>query len=204
MAREVEAKIKIDNFDALRARLDKLGASYEGECLERNWIFDTHKELLRKRGVLLRVRNTGGAEAEFTVKRKIDGGEFKTREEIESMVDSTDDLLRQMEMLGYHIIWIYEKFRQTWIWRDCMITLDECPEMGCFVEIEGTPDRIRGAAAELGLDTRDHIDDNYIGLWLKYLEARGEKPRNMVFSQDAVRQRKSVTEIRKKTDADSF
>ena len=200
MAREVEAKIKVDNFDRLRARLEQLGAAYEGECLERNWILDDADGRLHKSGMLLRVRNNGGVDGILTVKRRIDGGDFKTREEVESMVDSTDDLLRQMEMVGFGTHWIYEKRRQTWLWRDCMVTLDELPEIGCFVEIEGTPDKIRGVAAELGLSPENHIDDNYMGLWFKHLEAKGEAPRNMIFSPEENACRRSTTIIRKMTD----
>lgn len=181
MAREIEAKIRVEDLDRYQARLDRLGAANEGGVLERNWVFDDADGRLEKSGTLLRVRNTGGVAGVLTVKRKVDGGEFKTREEVESMVDSSEDLLRQFEMLGFLVVWIYEKRRHTWLWRDCIVSLDECPEIGCFIEIEGTPDRIRGVAGELGLDPGDHIDDNYLGLWKKHLEARGEAPRNMIF-----------------------
>lgn len=201
MAREIEAKIKVDGFDRLRDRLDRLGAAYEGEGLERNWILDDPQGRLHAGGTLLRVRNNGDAGAILTVKRKIEGSEFKTREEVESMVDSTEDLLRQLELVGFHIVWIYEKYRQTWLWRDCIVTLDELPEIGCYVEIEGAPDMIRAAASELGLDVGAHIDDNYLGLWQKHLAARGEKTRNMVFPPETVKKRK-VTEVYRKREVE--
>ena len=203
MAREIEAKIKVDNFERLRARLDHLGAANEGDCLERNWVLDDAEGNLRKSDTLLRVRNNGGVDGILTVKRRISGGEFKTREEVESMVDSTDDLLQQLEMIGYKATWIYEKIRQTWLWRDCVVTLDELPELGCYVEIEGTPEKIRGVASELGLDADQHIDDNYLGLWIKHLESRGEDHRNMIFPADAAHRKRATTTIVQRKDANN-
>ena len=184
MATECEAKIRVPDLSLIRARLEKLGGVDEGEVLERNWVLDSPDGRLFHEGVLLRVRNTGGVEGVLTVKRKIDGGAFKTREEVESMVDSTDDALRQFEMIGFHVRWIYEKYRATWLWHDCVIALDECPEMGKFVEIEGTPERIGEAAAGLQLDPAEHIDESYLALWQAYLRQRGEEPRHMIFAPD--------------------
>lgn len=186
MAREIEAKIRVPDLTAIHARLLGLGASDEGVVFERNWIFDDANNSLAGRGVLLRVRSHGGAGGILTVKHRVDGGAFKTREEVESMFDSTDDLLRQLEMLGYHIGWIYEKRRRTMLWRDCVFALDECPEIGSFVEIEGNEDSIRDACGKVGLDPESHIDDNYLGLWRKHLEANGEQPRHMTFARDEI------------------
>lgn len=184
MAVECEAKIKVENLGAVRARLRHYGAVDEGEVLERNWVFDTGDSSLLDNGILLRVRNTGDVGGVFTVKHAIDGGEFKCREEVESMVDSTDDLMRQLEILGYKIQWIYEKRRWTWLWHDCVIALDTCPEIGTYVEIEGEADRIREVASSLGLDPDQHICDSYLALWQKHLAERGEESRHMVFTDD--------------------
>lgn len=187
MAVECEAKIKVDNLPALQLRLQQLGAASEGECLERNWVLDDKDNSLRDHDILLRVRNMGDVGGILTVKRKADGDAFgtafKTREEIESMTDSTSDLLRQLELIGFHPRWIYEKRRQTWLYRDCVVSLDTLPEIGTFIEIEGVPDTISAVARELGLDPDDHIDDNYLGLWNKHLKQHNEGPRHMVFNR---------------------
>lgn len=182
---ECEAKIRVEDLEAVRNRLRELEAVDGGECLERNWVLDDARESLRRRTVLLRVRNVGGDTAVMTIKTPADKGEFKSRHEIETTVDSTDRLLLQLEALGFHVTWIYEKRRHSWQWGGCVIDLDECPELGCFVEIEGAPKRIREAARALGLDPKAHIDDNYRGLWMKYLKERGQAPRDMVFPRAA-------------------
>lgn len=185
MAVEIEAKIKVDELDEIRKRLSVLGAANEGEALEKNWVFDDDNGRLKADGALLRVRCLGEPGGILTVKRPTPGGdgEFKTREEVETLVDSVHDLLKQLDMLGYRKSWIYEKRRQTWLWHDCVLALDECPEMGSFVEIEGEPDRIREVCAELELDPDAHLNDNYHVLWTRWLEARGEGPRDMVFAR---------------------
>lgn len=181
MATETEAKIKVDALAPIVERLRNLGALDQGTSLERNWVLDRPDGGLMAGGVLLRVRNVGDVGGILTVKRRMKGGEFKTREEVESMIDSTDDVLRQLQMVGFEIKWIYEKQRATWVWHDCVLALDECPEIGCFVEIEGEADDIRLAAADIGLDPALHIQDSYLELWMKHLAARGEDPRHMVF-----------------------
>ncbi|MDR0363309.1 MAG: class IV adenylate cyclase [Planctomycetota bacterium] len=184
MAMETEAKIRMDDLVELAGRLFELGAVREGECLERNWVLDDETGSLEKRGLLLRVRSLGDVGGIFTVKRPAEAGRFKTREEMESMVDSTSDFLSQLHMLGYHVSWIYEKRRQTWQWKGCVLSLDECPEMGSFIEIEGSADKIIETCVDLGLDSKNHLDDNYLGLWQKYLAGRGEAKRNMLFKRD--------------------
>lgn len=187
MPTECEAKLRVEKLETVRERLRRIGAVCRGDVFERNWVLDRPDGSLLREGTLLRVRNTGGAGGVLTVKRKSVSGAFKTREEVESLVDSTDTLLRQLEMTGFAVAGRYEKFRETWLWGGCTIALDDCPEMGCFVEIEGTPDSIRAAAADMGVDPDTHLDGSYLELWRVYLHERGENcttPRDMLFCKD--------------------
>lgn len=185
MAVEREAKIRVRDLDAVRTRLRERGGVDEGEVLERNWVLDRHDESLYEDDVLLRVRCNGGRGGVLTVKCRLDDeGGFKCREEVETEVDSTDDLLRQLEMVGFAVRWIYEKRRSTWRFQECVIALDVLPEMGGFVEIEGDAEKIRGAALELGLNPEDHLDENYLSLWKRHLADRGEQRRHMIFTDN--------------------
>lgn len=178
---EIEAKIKVPELDSYRARLQSLGGTPHGQVRERNQVLDDKTSTLRAAGKLLRVRSTGGDDCVLTVKAPAQSGEFKTREEIETVVASRDNLLRQLSFLGYETAWIYEKDRDSWTYGGCEIALDTLPEIGCFIEIEGTPEAIRRVCAYLNLDPKSHIDDNYLGLWQKHLAARGEAQRDMIF-----------------------
>ncbi len=174
MSIEHEAKIKVPDLSPLRERLAALGARHEGDEFEKNWVFDLPGEVLHHSGRLLRVRNIGGDSCIITVKGPERKAAFKSREEVECNADSTQAVIRQLEILGYEKIWLYEKKRGNWRWRDCAVALDECPELGRFVEIEGTAEGIRAVCVDLGIDPGGHLQDSYFGLWRKYLAGRGE------------------------------
>ena len=178
---EIETKFAVPDLDAVRGRLAGAGAVRIGGGLERNWILDDAEGSLFRRRILFRLRDEGERGSVLTVKKPAREGKFKTREEVNAAVESVGKLLAQMEMLGYRTKWRYEKRRETWRWLDCLVCLDECPEIGAFVEIEGEPPAIRAAAAGLGLDLESHIDDNYLDLWQNHLDALGQPRRDMGF-----------------------
>ena len=181
MARECEAKFRLTDVDRVKKRLKSLGAMNEGTCLERNWLLDDENGSLRKMGIRLRIRSTGGSEGVLTIKMPLKGNEFKNREEIEVKIESSDVALRQFDALGYNVTWIYEKIRQTWTYQDCILMIDNCPDMGWFMEIEGTPKKIKAVAKALALDPDGHINDSYRKLWKKYLSLRGRNIPYMLF-----------------------
>lgn len=188
MSMETEAKLRVDSFEPVRARLGALGALGHGSVLERNWVLDAAEGGLLSGGMLLRLRNTGGAGGVVTVKGKSKkNADFKSREEVETSTDNCEKSLRQFAMLGYSIAWRYEKIRESWRTEECSIELDHCPEIGNFVEIEGTPDAIRALAPQLGLDADAHVRESYLGLWQKHLQALGQAKRDMVFSGTELR-----------------
>ncbi len=182
MARETEAKIPVPDLPAIHARLLALGAEDRGEVFERNRVLDDADGSLARRGMLLRVRTHGAEKGGLlTVKHVAGGGAFKTREEIETVADDAETLLRQLAVLGYRVAGIYEKRRRTLLRRGCVVSLDECPELGAFVEIEGDEAGIRAVCGEIGLNPLDHLGDSYLALWRNHLAARGEPPRDMTF-----------------------
>ncbi|MDR1536248.1 MAG: class IV adenylate cyclase [Planctomycetota bacterium] len=183
MPLEIETKFKVLRLDPFRRRLEALGADFAGTVREKNWILDGDKDWLRRRGVLFRLRDVGNGGV-LTVKGppKDERSGFKTREEINCRVDSVPAFLLQMEMLEYWPIWIYEKIRESWKWRDCSVELDEFPEIGFFIEIEGDPGRIPAAALDLGLDPESRINETYFNIWVKYLDESRQPFRDMVFA----------------------
>ncbi|MDR3211228.1 MAG: DUF4416 family protein [Planctomycetota bacterium] len=188
---EIEAKIPVADIQLIRARLATLGAFDAGKERERNWVFDLPDGSLVATKRLLRLRSLGGYDGILTVKRPLANQEeqaFKTREEVEIRIDSLAACLRQLDILGYQVVWIYEKRRHNWHWRGTVIALDQCPEIGCFVEIEGKPRRIREVCADLGLDPAASLSENYLTLWERHLAARGEGRRNMLFVPKASRE----------------
>ena len=73
-------------------------------------------------------------------------------EELETQVADAQSLAAILEGLGLQPVIAYEKRRETWLLADCKVELDELPQLGWFVEIEGELEsQIRWACNELGL-----------------------------------------------------
>jgi adenylate cyclase class IV len=114
-------------------------------------------------------------------------GAHKVREEIEAEVSDSANLTKIFEGLGMRGWFRYEKFRTTYrlpaakSWaRGLLIELDETP-IGTFVELEGPPQAIDRAAAELGYYKSDYILTNYLKLYAEDCRRKGQQPQNMLF-----------------------
>jgi len=112
----------------------------------------------------------------------------KVREELELEVADAGTLTRIFEGLGMKGWFRYEKYRTTFRppaslrWsKGLLIELDETP-IGVFLELEGPPEAIDRAAAELGFAKRDYIVENYLSLYVQACRAAGEEPRDMLFA----------------------
>lgn len=111
----------------------------------------------------------------------------KVREELELEVSDAGMLSRVFEALGMKGWFRYEKYRTTFrlpasaAWaKGLLIELDETP-IGVFVEVEGPPDAIDRAVAELGYTRSDYIVENYLSLYVKACRDAGQEPRDMLF-----------------------
>ena len=162
---EVEVKFFLDDFDALRRRLDSVGAPLVApRVFERNVRFDTADESLLARQELLRLRQDTRARLTFKGPAADDGqSEAKVREEIEIDVSDFDRTSAILQRLGFHPAQVYEKYRQTYQWRGVEIVLDEMP-FGRFVELEGAEADLKTVAAALGLDWSRRLLTNYLAL----------------------------------------
>ena len=150
MAIETEKKFRLQEkqFNRLPALLKKLGAIFEGEVFERNYLHRGGR--LSDSGAVLRLRKTGDRST-LTYKESI-GPEKALKQKIEfetevSDVDAMEEIIRK---LGYRLAVVYEKRRRTWHMDDVEIVLDELP-FGLFMEIEGTERNIIKAEKKLGI-----------------------------------------------------
>lgn len=167
---EVEIKIKLTGVSQIRDTLPELGfTQQEPRQLERNILFDTPALELASSHRLLRLRRYGEKNV-ITFKRPAGGLEdeknYKIREEIESGFDHFENMKTILLGLDYHIVWMYEKFREIWSREGVSVFLDETP-IGDFMEIEGTRGEIDRLASGFGYAKEDYIVVNYRRLWLK-------------------------------------
>ena len=186
MSLEIEAKMKVESFDAVRDRLRDAGAEPRGTVTETNTFFDTPDRslLAEDRGLRLRRRvGEDGAEA-FIVTHKgpRTHGRLKNREEVELTVDSGPDAVALIEALGFDRVLSFEKRRTSFALDGCSVELDELPHLGTYVEIEGPgEDAVLAVRDKLGLGDAPLIKASYIALLSSHLHEAGEATTDVRF-----------------------
>lgn len=162
---ESEIKLRVAGPEPARAALARLGATrVRARYLEDNLLLDDAAGSLRAAGSLLRLRRTPG-EAVVTHKGpRSDVGGIKSREELEVVVSDAAAAEAIFESLGYRGVFRYQKYRESYVWKDVEIVLDETP-IGTFLEIEGTPEAIHATSAALGRRPEEFITTSYAGLF---------------------------------------
>lgn len=180
--KEVEIKLAVASSEEAAQRLRRAGfAPLHERAFESNLVFDTPALDLIYSGRLLRLREFRG-EALLTFKGAAEPGPHKVRREIETRVEDGPAMQALLESLGYGVVFRYEKYRTAFSrpgesGRAC---LDETP-IGTFLELEGPPDWIDSAAAELGFLHSDYITQSYGALYREHCQRRGIEPAHMVF-----------------------
>jgi adenylate cyclase class 2 len=175
---EIEVKIKVQRPDPWRQKIKLLPAALEAaRVFERNIVFDTTREKLEKRGMLLRLRQQG-AQAVLTMKMPVqENSIYKVREETEVEVSDFANMEKIIRAIGFQVFFIYEKYREVFHALGTRIMIDETP-IGNFIEIEGDPERIDAVAVSLGFTAADYITDSYYQLF-----SRSGGSGHMVFSE---------------------
>jgi adenylate cyclase class 2 len=192
-ARETEIKLRITDLAGLIRKISSLRADCIGRVLERNALFDTPDDDLRRRGRLLRIRIEtpapsklipgGLARTVITSKDPAPASarsRYKEKLERELVVRSQRSWPASLLSLGFRPGFRYEKFRTTFRLPGLHLDLDETPA-GVFLEIEGQPGAIDRIARTLGFSPRDYIRSTYWDLNAAEFRRRGQLPGNMLF-----------------------
>ena len=113
-------------------------------------------------------------------------GRHKQREEIEVSVSDADATALILDRLGFHPVFVYEKFRAEYTKPGLpgIITVDETP-IGNFLELEGPPTWIDHVAAALGYRESEYIKRSYGSLYIQHCQGTGTTPANMLFDAKA-------------------
>lgn len=180
---EVEIKLRLPN--AARGRRLLRAARYrvsKRRVFESNTVYDRPSGNLRTNGELLRLRRSGSAWL-LTYKGPSKPGKHKSRPERETFVSDGAAAGDILQRLGYVPAFRYEKFRTEFGKPKApgVIVLDETP-IGVFLELEGPPQWIDGAAAELGFNENAYITQSYGSLYIEDCRRRGIAPSHMLFS----------------------
>jgi len=183
MPLEIEAKFRLADAGALQARLREAGAKRVGKVLEENHFFDRPDGSLRAADRGLRVRMARSLDeadaaqtALLTVKGPKQASELAPREAFDVQVAPADQIVPLLGALGFEHVMMFEKRRETWELDECLVELDELPELGRFAEIEGpSVEVVRAVQAKLGLGDGDMEEASYSKMVSGLLKQRGEK-----------------------------
>jgi adenylate cyclase class 2 len=175
MSLEMEAKMKVPDLESVAKTLRDNGAQRRGADMETNIFFDAPDATLRKSDCGLRLRiaedETGKKRFTVTLKGPAQKGQLKTREETEFSVDNAQAVEDLFASLGYRRTISFQKRRQSWLFADCKVELDELPYLGKFVEIEGDSEpQVLAARKTLGLAAEPLIATGYIAMLSRYLQ----------------------------------
>lgn len=186
MATEIEIKFRLDGPAAMRRKLVAAGAKSKGRVLERNTYFDTPDARLRAGDRGLRIRatesSTGRRRCTLTYKGPRRPGPMKIRREEEVAVSSPRAAKTILAALGYVPTLSFQKRREDFSLGGAVVSLDELPGLGFFLEIEaGNEAGVRRAARRLGLSRQRPITATYIALVAEHLSARPGRGRELKF-----------------------
>jgi len=180
--REIEVKFYLLNPQKFAKSLDEKGAILaQPRVNEWNLRFDSLNHGLSSTGQVLRLRKDQTSRLTYKSEALMNE-EVTDRQELEVEVSSFDTMRKILEVLGYSVFVMYEKFRTTWHWMDCEVTLDEMP-FGNFCEIEASdPGKIRSVVESLDLHWDARILTSYLGIFTMLKNSGKIKVENLVFS----------------------
>ncbi|MFB6081985.1 MAG: class IV adenylate cyclase [Halanaeroarchaeum sp.] len=185
---EVEVKVRADH-DRVRAALAASDASLLGTVRQVDTYYDAPHRDFAATDEALRIRRevTEGVETTtvVTYKGPLVEAESKTREEIETPIDSVEEVDAILSALGFEVASTVEKERERWSLEDYHVTLDDVAGLGEFVEVEATAEAeadivsVREGALDLlrslGLDPDAQIGTSYLGLLMSSERTEGDE-----------------------------
>lgn len=180
--REVEIKFRIDDVDALTAKLKTAGFHLvTPRTHEMNTLYDQPGDKLRRRGALLRLREYGPRWT-LTYKDRSgrQSGRHKSRREIETQVENGEAMSRIIEAIGFSPSFRYEKFRSEWADSNGHVVIDQTP-IGNFGEIEGPAKWIDATAKRLNISVKSYLKESYAELFAAWKRRTRSKPKEMTF-----------------------
>ena len=187
---EVETKLKIDCTEHIEERIKGLIGDYKGEKTEIDLYFDHPNMPILSGGGALRVRDSGG-KYRLTYKGPKKDDVTTSREEIEIGIESSSEMIKILDELGFYEICEVKKLRKTYLLEDLVITLDNVVDLGEFIEVEGKAsndqefegkkDEIFKLLEKLGLSTDAISQRSYLEMLLD-----AKKGSNNIFKENEI------------------
>ncbi len=161
---EIEVKFFLDNKESMCRRIEQLHALSLGREFEINTCYDDFSQKLYNNKSLLRLRQNKKNILTLKLKPPENSTDFKIMQELEVEVSDFTSMSKILQALGFQKQKIYEKWRETFKWRDAIICLDTMP-FGEFMELEGPGSTIIELSRKLGLQWEKRILLNYLAIF---------------------------------------
>lgn len=161
---EIEAKIRVQGFEDVTARLKASGAEFLRRVQETDTYLDAQRQLKEKGcGLRIRRQESGSGQKIFvTFKGARVQSQYKSRPEYEMEISSGQTAEKIFAGMGFTPLIVVEKQRAMWHMDECTVCLDNVSGLGCFVEVEGPDEkRIEGVLTKLGQEKEPHIHAGY-------------------------------------------
>lgn len=176
---EAEAKYRILDPPNVTKRLLQLGFIPGEPLLQLDDYYDTPDRKLHSLDYVIRVRQAG-TETMVVVKGPRNwttDGEY-SRIELEFVAKSSETVHRDLNEKGLRSTWHFEKRRTSFrsSQSPLRVELDEIPQVGFFLEIEGIFDNARSLAAQLSLGASDRERKNYQEIFLEFVRNKQQSP----------------------------
>ncbi len=186
---EIEIKLRMDDFIAVRAALVSAGAQALGTDRELNMFFDRPDKSLYADGAGLRLRwlwhnQAVEPQALLTWKGRALPSVMHHRPSLDINVAPPEQMVALLEILGFRRTLAFEKLRESWRLDTCRIELDQLPDLGNFVEIEApTEAAVLAMQRRLNLLGRPIEPQPYIALVERHLRAHPADDNTLRFQQ---------------------
>lgn len=137
---EVEKKFALPNPEALKAKLDALGAKPSEPTRQIDEYYNaSHRDFLAPQAISewLRIRTESrGASINYKRWHPIDGLVKTHADEYESGVVDVEAVRRLLEAMDFRPLITVDKTREEWVLPDVEVVFDHVVDAGSFVEIE--------------------------------------------------------------------
>ncbi|MBB1553148.1 MAG: CYTH domain-containing protein [Clostridiales bacterium] len=187
LEKDIQIKIKVNNFQKMKKFLMSKGAIFLGGWKEKTIRFDTNDKILEKKETYLRVKT--GHENVVTLKEADNNNRKKFFESNNRMfqIDDIDSFCYIIKQIGFTKEYIMEKYRLAWSYKNIEFYIDELP-FGIFIELKGEKEEINKMIKFLRVNQEELIKDTY---WEIYANSE----QNQIKSENIIFDKKHIFKI---------
>jgi len=174
---ETEAKVRVVNVKVLVSRLARSGYVSKGRILQRDEYYDDALGSARRSDFVIRIRTESGkCKVAFKGPRFFTPEGENSRLEFEVPCGEADQVRDALQKRDLMCTWCFEKRREMFVHpeRRVQIVIDEIPEVGFFLEIEGALAEVRALREALGDALAEVERRNYKELFVDFKKSLGE------------------------------